>query len=283
MFYVFVRHNHLPQHFWKRILILILCNCWFIDTQIHHFSFGSNSIVSYLIPHTSHTFHSVLVMTTQLSDKAKHSLYQLFGEKNNSPSASSVSAPTDQSSRVFTNTLVEIRNPEPAEPRPRQYNAQDYVRSLNTYYASVNPKMLHFVELWLKQHPYDQFCQQYQTDWYSKHPGTHGSIWVRIILINKFVNTTMEWPQQQQQQQDSLPNIRVKELPQHDQDVLIDLLGAELSMPRGVGNYALFDIYQKYKDLCNLDYSPELLLTKSETETKRQHVLTLTEESNILK
>ena len=113
-----------------------------------------------------------------------------------------------------------------------------YLKSLNEYYKSMPENLKKFCNQFLDQLDYNNFTIKFAKKWGKGRDGRH-TFFKELIRI--LLNTTMQWPN------DNLPDMKVKDLPPDDKDMVIDYVGFLIGLPQGQGNDSLIRLYHKYK------------------------------------
>lgn len=120
-----------------------------------------------------------------------------------------------------------------------KHNIQLYLQSLNQYYKSMPKNLKKFCNQFLDDLDYNTFTIRFAKSW---PKNTDGRYTLFQELIRILLNTTMTWPN------DNIPDMKVKELPPDDKDMVIDYVGYLIGLPQGQGNDSLIRLYHKYKE-----------------------------------
>jgi len=113
-----------------------------------------------------------------------------------------------------------------------------YLKSLNKYYESMPENLKKFCNQFLDEIDYNNFTISFSQKWPKNTDGRY-SLFQELIRI--LLNTTMTWPH------DNIPDMKVKDLPDDDKDMVIDYVGYLIGLPQGQGNDSLIRLYHKFK------------------------------------
>jgi hypothetical protein len=134
--------------------------------------------------------------------------------------------------------VVRILDAKKQAKAERRKLLRAHLEEINAQYASIDPKMKTFVDLYYEKKPYSQFSQTFQERWNRDHKGEDGRMTMWTTHIREFLDTRMEWPDGH--------SCLVSDLPADDKDILVDYLGFQIGLGRGQGNTALVDVFKKH-------------------------------------
>lgn len=114
----------------------------------------------------------------------------------------------------------------------------DHLHMLKLHYDNIPKNLKLFCEQFQLDLNYNEFCREFARNWSTGVDGLH-PLCIRLLRI--LLNTDMIWPD------DSIPTMRVKDLPRDDKEMVIDYVGFLIGLPQGHGNYSLIGLYLQYK------------------------------------